>query len=279
MNPNYPIYIVSKGRWKSRYTVKALNEMNVPYLIVIEPTEYDQYSAVIDPTKILVLPFHDLGQGSIPARNWIWEHSLAAGYKRHWILDDNIEAFYRPHKNQIYYATSGTIFKAAEDFADRYTNVAIAGFEYKMFSPRNQKREPIRLNTRVYSCLLILNDLPYRWRGRYNEDTDLSLQVLKAGYCTLLFNAFLAGKKRTMTIRGGNTDELYKGDGRLKMAQALQELHPDVVTIQWRWNRWQHLVDYSRFRHNKLIKHPDAPAAPPNNYGIKLVAPVNNEKE
>ena len=49
-----------------------------------------------------------------------------------------------------------------------------------------------------------------RWRGRYNEDTDLSLRTLKSGLCTVLFNAFLGDKQTTMTGTGGNTESLYK---------------------------------------------------------------------
>jgi hypothetical protein len=56
MNPEYPIYVVSKGRWKSRLTSRALEEMNVPYYIIIEESEYDEYAKVIDEKKILVTP-------------------------------------------------------------------------------------------------------------------------------------------------------------------------------------------------------------------------------
>ena len=94
MNPKYPIYIISKGRWESRLTAKTLERMKVPYHIVVEPQEYDNYASVINPDKIHVLPFSDLGQGSIPARNWVWEHSISIGAERHWILDDNIDANY-----------------------------------------------------------------------------------------------------------------------------------------------------------------------------------------
>ena len=48
MNPKYPIYIISKGRAESRFTSKALEEMNVPYHIVVEPQEYNEYSKYID---------------------------------------------------------------------------------------------------------------------------------------------------------------------------------------------------------------------------------------
>lgn len=273
MNPKYPIYIVSKGRWDTRYTSKALERMGIPYRIVIEPQEYDQYAGVIDPSKILVLPFSNLGQGSIPARNWIWEHSIGEGYKRHWILDDNIKTFFRFNRNRRYIVQTGVIFKACEDFVERYTNIALAGMQYMMFAPSKEKyKDPFALNTRIYSNILIKNDLTFRWRGRYNEDTDLSLRVLKGGWCTILFYAFLAEKTTTMYLKGGNTDELYQGDGRLKMAQSLVEQHPDVTKIVWKWGRWQHQVDYSRFKYNRLIKRSDVVIPnEPNEYGMKLV--------
>ena len=108
MNPKYQVYIISKGRWESRLTSKALESMNVPYHIVIEPQEYDNYASVIDSSKIYILPFSNLGQGSIPARNWVWEHSINKGDERHWILDDNISAFRRFNNNKKYLVTSGT---------------------------------------------------------------------------------------------------------------------------------------------------------------------------
>ena len=54
MNPRYPIYIISKGRYDTYFTSKALEKINVPYRIVIEPLELRQYSQIIDKNKILV---------------------------------------------------------------------------------------------------------------------------------------------------------------------------------------------------------------------------------
>ena len=108
MNPNYPVYIPSKGRWKSRLTSKALEQMNVPYCVVVEPQEYKQYSSVIDPDKILTLPFSN--QGLFVTRNWIMEHSIRSGAERHWQLDDNMNGFIRLNRNERVLVTSGTIF-------------------------------------------------------------------------------------------------------------------------------------------------------------------------
>jgi hypothetical protein len=249
----------------------------VPYRIVIEPQEYEQYAAVIDPEKVLVLPFSNLGQGSIPARNWIWEHSISEGHARHWILDDNIQSFVRLHQNQKYAIGDGSVFVAMEDFVDRYINVVIAGPHYQAFAKKWMRMPPFTQNHRVYSCILLSNTIPHRWRGRYNEDTDLSLRVLKDGYCTVLFNAFLIQKQPTMTMKGGNTESLYLlpdgTDGRLLMAQSLQQQHPDVTKITRKWGRWQHQVDYRPFKANRLIKKPglEIPAGP-NEYGMRLVS-------
>jgi hypothetical protein len=253
MNPKHPIYIISKGRWESRLTSKALEKINVPYHIVIEPQEYQQYAAVISPDKILQLPFSNLGQGSIPARNWVWEHSIDIGAERHWILDDNIDGFGRLNNNMKIRVGSGTILKCIEDFVNRYENVALAGCEYDYFIPRKVKTDPYRLNTRIYSNILIKNDLPFRWRGKYNEDTDLSLRILKAGWCTILFQAFIAYKTPTLLMNGGNTDVLYnQGDNRLGFAESLKAQHPDVVDVVFRYNRWHHDVDYRQFQYNLL---------------------------
>lgn len=278
MNPDYPVYIISKGRWESRLTSKALERMNVPYRIVIEPQEYDNYAAVIDPKKILVLPFSNLGQGGIPARNWVWEHSISIGAERHWIMDDNIKHFQRKNNSDRIYVTDGTIFKAMEDFVNRYENIALAGPAYFFMGDQtltHGAKNAFLANTRIYSCILIKNDIPYRWRGRYNEDTDLSLRALKDGWCTVQFWAFLQGKAATMTMKGGNTESLYKldnEDGRLLMAKHLQEQHPDVTQIKRRWGRWQHVVDYRPFKNNRLIKKEGVQIpAGVNNYGMVLV--------
>lgn len=255
MNPTFPIYVISKGRWQRRQTSKTLEAMNCPYRIVVEPSEYHLYAENISKEKIICLPsnFSELGQGGIPARNFVWEHSINEGWEYHWILDDNIESVERFYNNLKIKCETPTPFKVIEDFVLRYENVAIAGMNYAIFCPASEARQPIRFNERIYSCLLIRNDINYRWRGRYNEDTDLSLRVLKDGWCTILFNSFLIGKRATLTQGGGNTDTIYNtGDKRLSFAKSLQEQHPDVVKLVWRFNRWHHLVNYKPFAKNLL---------------------------
>jgi hypothetical protein len=285
VNPRYPVYVISLNRWqpKRRLTSKALDRMGVPYRIVVEPHEYDKYAAVIDdPAKIIKAPENFSKRrprpGSIPVRNFVWEHAISLGTKRHWILDDNIRGFYRLSENLRIPVATGAIFKAMEDFVDRYDNIAVAGPNYFMFAPDRTPWPPLDWNTRVYSCILIRNDLtwrgkPMRWRGRYNEDTDLSLRAMKDGWCTALFYAFLAQKMKTGGP-GGNTDTIYQNwlEDRLAMAESLVDQHPDVASITCKWDRAQHQVTYRRFKEtNKPVLKPDVviPEAV-NEYGMKI---------
>lgn len=284
MNPKYPLYIPSKGRWESRLTSKSLEKMGVPYHIIVEQQEYDEYAKVINPDKILILDkkyqdnydtFDDLGaslgKGSGPARNFIWDHSIKMGYKFHWIMDDNIRDFFRYHNNRKIRVGDGVFFKVMEDFVERYDNIAMAGPNYFMFVPRKEKKAPVTFNTRIYSCNLIRNDVPYRWRGRYNEDTDLSLRMLKDGWCTVLFNTFLQGKSATLTIKGGNTNTIYS-NGTNEKSKMIVRMHPDVARLSYRFHRCHHYVDYTPFKKNKLkLKENIVIPDKVNEYGMQLV--------
>jgi hypothetical protein len=198
-------------------------------------------------------------------------------------MDDNIQSFRRMNKNEKVKVSNGAIFKAMEDFCLRYTNIGMAGPNYYMFAPARLKVPPFVMNTRIYSCNLIRNDLGFRWRGRYNEDTILSLDMLKAGWCTVQFNAFLQHKMPTQTIKGGNTGEFYHREGTVHAGQKYADtgtlaksqmqvaVHPDVSRLVWRFNRWHHHVDYSGFKNMGLIRREDAPhTTERNEYGMEL---------
>lgn len=258
----YPIYVISKGRADRCLTAKFLIKDQVPFKLVVEPQEADAYRA-IGAEQLEVLPFSNLGLGSIPARNWVWEHAKAQGHDRHWILDDNIHMVKRRYQGKRIPCNSDLAFSAIEDFTDRYSNIGISGMNYEMFLPNGEEFKPFVVNCHCYSCLLIRNDLPYRWRGRYNEDTDLCLQVLSGGLCTIQVNCFLIFKVQSMRMKGGNTDQLYQGDGRLHMARALERMWPGVVTVVHRYGRPQHRVkkNWRCFTTPLQLKDNPAPAA------------------
>lgn len=299
--PQFPLYVVSKGRHQYMMTSKALTQMQARHFVVVEPQQVQDYQESINRLGLLctVLPLDmsykacyrlldDLGlsksTGPGPARNFCWDHSMSNGFSWHWVMDDNIRHFYRMNHNLKFVLNTPAFWRAMEDFCLRYENLAMAGPNYEMFAPRKQKHPPIILNTRIYSCNLIRNDLPFRWRGRYNEDTILSLDLLKAGWCTVEFNAFLQKKVITQSIPGGCTAEFYHVEGTVKPGQSYAEngtvaksemlaaVHPDVARKVWKFGRWHHYVDYSMFERNQLIRKPGIQIPEGvNNYGMTLI--------
>jgi hypothetical protein len=133
------------------------------------------------------------------------------------------------------------------------------------------------INTRIYSCNLIKNDAtwldgrPFRWRGRYNEDTILSLDMLTEGYCTVQFNAFLQDKVRTQVLGGGNSAEFYFKEGTGAKSQMLKDVYPQYTELTWKFGRIHHEVNYRPFKTNRLeFADEYAPAQGINDYGLEL---------
>ena len=211
-------------------------------------------------------------------------------------MDDNIDGFVRLHNNKRYRVQNGSgIFRATEDFVDRYENVALASFQYKFFVVDPCPYQPFILNTRMMSCILIQNSCPHKWRGKFNEDVDLSIRVLKEGLCTMLFYAFVQGKLRTGTVKGGNTTEVYEdynvdseNDPAYNKSRMLKEMHPDCVTLVERYGRVHHHVDLDAIknkdgfpaRQNPLILKKDVPIVNTvDNYGMELMRNWNTDEE
>ena len=275
----YPIYIPSKGRADASYTANFFIKDEVDFKLVVEPQEAKQYTAKFGKNRILILPFSNLGQGSLPARNWIREHSIKNGFSRHWQFDDNIRSVRHWYKLKRVRCNANYGINAIEEFTDRYENIGISGFNYTFFTigkGGTPQKQPYYLNTHVYSACLINNRMPFKWRLKYNEDTDLCLQVLTNNLCTVAFNAFMVDKIQTMIMKGGNTDELYKNKGRLIMARTLEEMWPEYVTVHWRFGRPQHYIknnwrDFKTpLKRRSDIDWDNLPKV--DNHGMKLVA-------
>ena len=270
-NPKYPVYVVSKGRYenKSWHTSYRLSQISVPHYLVVEPDEYELYKSNFSNEFVTILKmdlkykdeydcFSDLGNinstGPGAARNFCWEHSISNGFDYHWVLDDNIDGFDRYMNGHRVLMRTGEVFRSCERFVERYSNIGISGMNYHKFCVDGSRVPPYTTNTRIYSIILIKNSIPFRWRGRYNEDTDLSLRVLKSGLCTVQFNAFLGEKVTTQVLKGGNTKEFYEKEGTFAKTQMLVDMHPDVTKMVTKFNRIHHEVDYSGFKQKLILK-------------------------
>lgn len=248
---NYPIYIISKGRFEKTLTADNLNKSNLDFLIAVEPQEANEYIKKLGKEKVLILPFSNLGLGSFPARNFCWEHSKNNGHKYHWLFDDNI-LFWMKWINgkRIKIENITSAINYVENFTIK-NKIDICGFEEPNFVVKPPKK-PFKNNCHVYSAMLIKNELPYRWRLKYNEDVDLCLQVLHNGGTTASCVYYMANKVSTADkMKGGNQTELYKGNAPIKnllKAKMLESVWPQYAKTVIRFNRHHHFIDWKKFK-------------------------------
>jgi len=247
----YPIYIISKGRFENPLTAKIFESNGLDFLVAVEPQEASDYKKAIGEDRVLILPFSNLGLGSYPARNFCWEHSKSRGFKYHWVFDDNIKSWHVwQNRKRVALLDIGKALSFVERYCDT-NNIDIGGFERKTFSVTCPKK-PFRLNSHVYSTLLIKNSLPYRWRLKYNEDIDLCLQVLHNGGTTSSCVYYMADKVSTAAkMKGGNQTELYKGNDpkkNLLKAKMLESVWPQYSKTVIRFGRHHHLIDWKQFK-------------------------------
>ena len=292
-NPRYPIYIVSRSRSEKCYTSRFLSQMEVPHFVVVEPQDVAAYQAKVANKYATILELdmsykdkydtlddwdnatHSTGPG--PARNFAWDDSIKRGFKWHWVMDDNAtEGFHWFWHNVKVKCRTGALLAACEDWVDRYDNIAMFGPNYKMFVTMDAYHPPFTMNTRIYSCNMIRNDVPFRWRGRYNEDTILSLDMLTAGWCTVQANWALFGKCTTQKVKGGNTEVFYSKEGTKPKSEMLAKVYPDLAKVVWKFHRWHHYVDYSGFKQKLHLKDGVVPVPGDNNYGMRV---INTQEE
>jgi hypothetical protein len=265
-------------------TARWLAEEGVPFDLAVESKEVSAYRELVDRLGMPAECVHDIGysdrgEGAAPCRNLIREWCEAAGAERHWQLDDNCHGMWRWYRRRRIPMSAGLGLALVEDFTDRYENVVLSGPTYVFFQNASRVPKPFTLNVHVYSCTLIGHQLKARWRGPYNADTDICLQALAQGWCTLLFEAFAIGKQAAFNSSGkrlaqGGMSSLYEGDGRLRMARSLERRWPGVVTVTRRFRRPQHLVDWKKFDTPLRLKPGiDLAALPPvDEQGMRLRA-------
>jgi len=222
MKLKYPIYIPSKGRGDICNTADLLRAEGIPFKIVIDSQDVESYS-IKYPEDLLVVPVDNLGEFS--ARNFIKEYAKSKGQVFHWQVDDDVKTFRRRINNKNTIVKAKPMFRAIEKYVDMHTNVATAAMCYMNYA--FAKRYKIDVNKQCCSCTLVRSSIEQNWRGSSGQtDTDFAVQVLMAGWCTLLFNIFLIDMPAPMALKGGNTDGYYSGDGRAKSNQALCDAWP-----------------------------------------------------
>lgn len=256
----FPVYIPTRGRAEKQLTASALIALGIRPNLVVEDAEADAYARHNPECNIVVWPQRYLDDyektpeldphpTTGAAHNYAWDHSREAGFTHHWIMDDNIRRFLIIHKGRRANMANPKALHWQEDFIRKWRNLAGLSLAMAQF----MRGHTLRLNTRLYCATLYRNDLDeygIRWRRGLNDDTIVSLDILKTGYwCTAEVRAVGILKlptSRKSRLSGGMTD-FYADGGFIKKSAELVRLHPEYCETVVRFNRIHHRVNFSSF--------------------------------
>ncbi len=265
--PRFPVFVLTKGRWEKRMTVRLFESLGIPFRLVLEAQEADEYAKVVDPAKFLVVPHRD--QGLVTTQNWVWDRAAEEGHPYFWAIHDDIRSIYRVHRGgQI--PVDGTALYAMEEFVTRYDNVALAGMSFAMRVWPSMPNPPVAFNGLIPgNHRLVKTDYrdragrPFRARDGHGwEDHDLCLRIVKDGGVTVRFNAFVVDTFDSInhTSTGEKVGGIDFGGGYAKrLTDELTASHPDAV-IGSRSTKWgvRPTVTYRAWKRNRPRLREDA---------------------
>lgn len=243
-----PVYIVSRHRSQVATTPKLLTEANIPYRIVVEPHDYDDYAKAYPTENLLQLPLDN--QGLAYARNFPIDHARENGWLYCWQFDDDIRSFeYRKNKKR-HKTNPRPLMSITEQITFRHSNVGASSISNAGYLFGHDDKPPIVFNSMVYQAQLLRTDTGIRFRHGTQDDADFSLQTMTEGWVTFVSKRYGQTSASTGTIKGGLTETIYQDDGRLKTFQQLLRDWPGSYKIGYRNDGRPHLVGrnyYSRF--------------------------------
>lgn len=286
--PKYPIYVISHKRYNEKdcLTVKNLELLGISYYICIRKNQEEEYKKFFEKEKytngiILTIDLTDEVKGSTSQRNFCWEHSVSHGHKKFWLLDDNMNGWSYFNELRKVKINSGLCFTVLENIIDNTENVGIISHNYYGDVPETDLRNPLQHNCKNYSSLLINTELldkyNIKFRLLYNEDVDLTLQVLSQGLNTLGTNFLLTNKSKTGDCKGGN-QEIY-GDIKTKNHKFLEKYK--CLENEWNWlnDKIPTTLKMVEHRKEKIPHHEVDYKKVCKIFNVKEVIPLNPEKQ
>eukprot|EP00759_Apiculatamorpha_spiralis_P035159 PhF_6_TR36127/c0_g1_i2/m.52438 len=224
-----PIFIPSKGRATANGTWTALQEVGLPYTVVVEPQDFDEYKqhhAHYRHASVVSLPKND--QGVQYVRNYIL-YKLSPPVGWYWCIDDDVTVFYAlsQQESQQDELVRVNIKQALElaSPADALTvapNACLLGLEYLQFASMalNKGRPLYRLNSYANICCcinrsrfpkaLIVPDCDFTYRFPIREDYDMCLQIITNGGSVFRFRNVSFSAPGMGTKPGGMTEYYRK---------------------------------------------------------------------
>lgn len=228
MKNKYHIYIPSKGRASHCITAMVLQKADLDFTIMVEPQDYKEYAKYYPAVNLHKLKKND--QGLPYSRNSILKLSRSKGEFGHWQMDDDIRKFMvRKNAKNVMVEPSTSICEVERIF-DSYDGLGVIAHRYTSFA--FAQTTDFTFNNNPCSSILLRNDLDAKWNKGTVDDADFALQVLAAGWSTLIANRQLIDTVPHNQQKGGLTDVSPNHDGRHARFLRLAEDWPGGFNVK-----------------------------------------------
>lgn len=227
MSRTHPIYIASRGRAATAKTPRLLAEDGLRFLVFVEPHESAAYREQFG-DRVHELP--ESNQGLCYVRNAILDHARARGVDWFWMLDDDIDGFWRQFGRRSVRSSAGEALAEAEILLCR-DDVATGALEYQQYVWSASRDVAFNGYCDVAVLIHAQRTRPVRFRpdADLKLDRDFTLLVVANGFglaarsCRIGFSCPKNGTNQ------GGLAEAYASDGReARSSAAMARLWPGL---------------------------------------------------
>lgn len=242
----YPILIPSKGRYdpKQARTISFLKEQRIIHMVVVEPSELEQYSKLTD----WVETYPPTGVGKARQRTLELAKNMKA--EAFWGLDDDVTGFRKNGK----LVDPMEVFEYFERRMDNEPDIGIIGPQYSQILWRQKELELVNAQC---PCIVTLSrtNVPFGYNTELTigEDLDWMFKFVINGYKAVVDNryTFDAQKSHRFDNKVGGIE--YTDEELDSSLEILKKEYPGIVTktgtkFRRNWRKLQEMAGESNVR-------------------------------
>lgn len=217
----WPVFVTSKGRAATARTPSLLELSGAPHRICVEPAEVDAYAEHYPRRRLLEIG--DSARGLVYVRNWVLARARAEGLGWFWMLDDDIDSFYRVEGRKCVKAPAAAVLLAAQDIIG--TAMAAHGaLEYQQFAWRQEKVAALNSYCDVAVAIHAgrTRGIGFREGPDLKTDRDFTLQVMASGWDVVRAARLAFSCPKNGSNKGGLAED-YAQAGREERASRWME--------------------------------------------------------
>jgi len=245
----YPIYIPSKGRATTASTPRLLGDL--PYTLVVEPTDLGAYRESFPGADILALDTCD--RGAQYARQAALAHARGLGVGALWQLDDDLTGLYRVAAGKCTRCPAAEALAYAETLMDALPRVGIVGFAVRQFAWSASKA--YEWNRYPVMCILASTStgIDYDPDIYLAEDLAFWLAHVEAFWRSIKVNAYAVAARPMASAHEGGYQKMYSTENATRYGKMVARRYARFV--EFKPLRPGECIGWSRVRYDAVDAH------------------------